>query len=63
MPLHPGVFVVIKAGALKQLVVHRKTEWLDQMQLATRVGGEPDHVARVRRYFGMYQNDVEHVGL
>jgi hypothetical protein len=62
MPTHTSVFVVIEAGALKQLVVHRKTQRLDQMQLATRVGGQSDHVARVRRYLGVHQNDVEHVG-
>ena len=55
-----GVFVVIQPGAPQQLVVHREAQRLDQVQLAAGVGTEPDHVAGVRRDFGVDEDDVEH---
>jgi hypothetical protein len=58
---YTSVFVIVQAGALKQLVVHRKTQGLDQVQLATRVCSQPNHVARIRWDLGMHQDDLEHV--
>jgi hypothetical protein len=55
-----GVLVIVEPGALQQLVLHRKAERLDEMQRATGVGRQPDHVARVGRDFGMDEDDVEH---
>ncbi len=61
MPMHGGVFVVIEPRSAQQLVVHRKTQRLDEMQLAAGVGGQADHVAGVGRDFGVDENDAKHL--
>src|SRR5882724_4611994 len=62
MPLHARVLVVIQTGPAQLLVFHREPQRLDQVQRATRVGRQTDHVAGVGRDFGMNENDVEHGG-
>src|SRR5207244_4789743 len=57
---HARAFVVIEAGAPELAVVEPETERLDQMQLGTRVGRKPDHVARVRRYLRLNENNRYH---
>ncbi len=59
---HVGVLVVVQPGAPHQLVVHGKAQRLDQVQRAAGVRAQADHVARVRRDFGVDEDDVEHGG-
>jgi hypothetical protein len=60
VPSHARVLVIVQPGALQLLVVHREAERFDQVQRAAGVGGQPDHVAGVRRDLGVDEDDVEH---
>ena len=60
MNAHARVLVIVEAGALQFAVVHPETERLDEVQLRRGIGGEPDHVAGVRRDFGVDEDDGEH---
>ena len=48
-----GVFVVIQASASHLLVFHGKAQRFNQMEFATGVGGQANHIARVRWNFGL----------
>lgn len=54
-------FVVIEPCADQLFVFENKTQRSDQMQLATGIGAKPDDVAGIGRYFGLVQDDVEHI--
>ena len=54
------VLVVVEPGALQLAIVHPEPQRLDQVQFGGRIGGEADHVAGVRRDFGMDEDDGEH---
>src|ERR1700730_17835124 len=60
MHAHVRELVIVEARALELLVLKRVAERFDEMQAATRVRGEADHVAGVRRNLGLVEDDVEH---
>lgn len=51
MDFHRCPLVVVESGALELRIVECESEWLDKVQLGSRVCTQPDHVARIRRYF------------
>ncbi len=60
MDPHARVLVVIEPGALQLAVIHPEAQRFDEIELSGRVRGEPDHVAGIRRNFGVDENDGEH---
>ncbi|MNN66136.1 hypothetical protein D3C81_1816930 [compost metagenome] len=58
--LQGGVLVVVQPGAAQALVVQFEAEGFDQVQMAARVGAQPDNVAGIRRNFRLKQDDVKH---
>ena len=54
------VFVVIEARAAQLAVVHAEAEGFDEMQSGPRIRRQADHVAGVRRDFGVDEDDGEH---
>ena len=55
-----GEVVVVEARALQTLVIEAEAEWFHQMQRRSGVGAQPDCVARIGRYFGFIQDEVDH---
>ena len=55
-----GEFVIVQAGSQQLLVLQRKPQRFDQVQLRAGIGTESDDVAGVRRNFRLKENDVEH---
>ena len=58
LPVHKGP--VVQTGTLQVSVINNEAQRLDQMKLGAGTGAEPCHVARVRRYLRMVENDMEH---
>ena len=51
---------VIQPGPLEVLVVNDKAKRLDKVELYARARAKARHVAGVRRYLRMVENDMEH---
>ncbi|MNR43715.1 hypothetical protein D3C85_1623640 [compost metagenome] len=52
--------MIVQARAAHAGVLERKSERLDEVQLRPRVGAQADHIAGIRRNFGLDEDDVEH---
>jgi hypothetical protein len=60
MDLDRRVFVVIQSGPLQLPITQLKTQGPDQVEPATGIGAEPDHVSGVGWNFRLEQDDFEH---
>ena len=54
-----GQMPVVESRSFQRLVAYIETDGFYQMHLATRCRRRTHDVARVLRYFGFYQNNVE----
>jgi hypothetical protein len=52
--------MVVKTRSAHVLVFHRKAKRFNEVQSATRVGRQANHVARVGRNFRFNQNNLKH---
>jgi hypothetical protein len=52
--------VIVEARAPDARLVELEAERMHEVQRRADVGAEPDHIARVRRYLGLEQDDVKH---
>jgi hypothetical protein len=60
MLLYIDEFVVVESRAPQRALVHREAERVNEVQPCAHIGTQANHVARVRRYLRLIQNDVEH---
>ena len=55
--------VVIEACAAQRFVLDLKAQRPHEVQRAARIGAQPDHVAGIRRNFGLEEHDIEHFAI
>ena len=60
MSRHVGEFTIVQPGPAKLFIIEIEAQRADKMQSYARVGTKANDVARVRRNFGLEENDGEH---
>jgi hypothetical protein len=53
--------MIIKPGAAQLLVIQVKTQRLDQVKQTAGIGTQADNIAGIGWYFGLIENNVEHL--
>ena len=53
-------FTVVETGTSELAVLHRETEWVDEVQTCPGIRTQAYDIARVRGDLGLEQNHVEH---
>jgi hypothetical protein len=53
--------MIIKPGAAQLLVIQVKTQGFDQVKQAAGIGTQADNIAGIGWYFGLVENNIEHL--
>jgi len=54
-------FDIVQSRAIYAFFIKLKTQWLNQMELATSIGGEADNISGIRGDFWLKKNYVQHL--
>jgi hypothetical protein len=53
--------MIVEPGAAQLLVVQIETQGLDKVKQAAGIGTQADDIAGIGRYFGLVENNIEHL--